>query len=116
MNTFPTISVAPKFEGFVDEYSDGAVDVADSKSGYPFVNVEFNIDPRHFSFILRNVPQIDKLAVEVFYQANKDVSFDWLNEQNDVTYEVVFASKPSCELDGANNKWKIELSLIQTGV
>ena len=116
MNTFPTISIGPKVNGFADEYSDDAIVTANSKSGYPFLVSVFNFNPRNFRFILRQVSQTDKETLETFYQANKEVSFNWLNEQDDVTYEVVFAYKPSCELDGEKSKWKIGIGLIQAAV
>ena len=116
MNTFPTLSTAAQIEGFVDEYSDDAVTIADPKSGYPFIISNFTFDARNIRFTLRHVSQTDKESFETFYQANKTVSFNWLNEQDDTTYEVVFAHKPNCELDDANDEWKIGIGLIQAAV
>ena len=116
MNTFPTLSAAAKMEGFADEYSDDAVNIANPQSGYPFIISNFTFDARNIRFALRQVTQTDKETFETFYQANKTVSFNWLNEQDSTTYEVVFAHKPNCELDGANNIWKIGIGLIQAAV
>ena len=114
---FPSLalSTGPKIEGFTDEYSDEAVVVVNSATGYPYVNEEFIFDPRNFSHVLRDVSQADKLTVETFYRTNKAVSFYWRNEQEDELYEVVFMSKPYCQLDGANDRWKILLNLRQAG-
>ena len=115
MNTFPTLSTGPKIEGFTDEYSDEAVVVADPSMGYPNINEEFAFNPRNFSYALQLVSQANKEAIEAFYQANKNVTFNWLNEQENVTYEVVFMAKPYCQLDGSKNQWKILLNLRQAG-
>ncbi len=116
MNTFPTLSVAAKREGFADEYSEDAVTIANPKSGYPFIISNFTFDARNIRFTLRRVSQTDKETFETFYQANKTISFNWLNEQDNYSYEMVFAHKPNCELDGANNEWKIGIGLIQASV
>ncbi len=113
MNTFPTLSTGPKIEGFTDEYVEGAVALVDLKSGYPLLIPRFNFVPRNFRFTRRLVSQTDKKIIEVFYQANKDLNFNWLNDQDSVTYEVIFADKPSCMLDGAKDEWRIEINLIQ---
>ncbi len=115
MNTFPIISTGPKIEGFSDEYSDEAVVVADPSMGYPHVNEEFTFDARNFSHVLRQISQTDKETIETFYQANKELVFNWLNEQENVTYEAVFMAKPFCQLDGSKNEWKILLNLKQAG-
>lgn len=114
MNTFPTISTGQRIEGFTDEYSDEAIAVANPVTGYPHVNEEHTFDGRNFSHDLRRVSQADKSAVETFYAANKGLAFNWLNEQEDVTYEVVFVTKPYCQLDGSKARWKIRLNLRQT--
>jgi hypothetical protein len=117
MNTFPTISKAPSFNNFRDVFSDESVTVADLKNGYPFINVNFNFNPKYPSFSLRYVSQTDKETIETFYENNKDVPFNWLSEQNNITYEVVFAKKPHCELEaGEKEEWKIDLELIQAFV
>ena len=110
MNTFPTISRGPSLN-FSDEKSDEAVLVADVASGYPQPNKQFTFDPRTFKFDMPNVPDADKLTVIAFYEANKDLSFYWTNDQDGVQYEVVFLSKPRCRIDGRIDFWRIGLSL-----
>ena len=111
MNTFPTIDTGPKIDGFEDSYSDEAVAIADLRSGYPVINELFTFNPRNFTLALAPVSQEDKETVMTFYQANKGVPFNWLNEQDNVTYEVVFASKPTCQLYGEKDKWMIAMKL-----
>ena len=77
------------------------------------LNKLFTFDPRTFNFDLRFVSQADKLTVTAFYEANKDVPFNWTNEQDDVEYEVIFASKPECRVDGGKDVWRIGLELRQ---
>lgn len=114
MNTFPTIDTGPKIKGFGDNYGDDAVIIADLKNGYPFVNELFTFNRRDFGpVLLRHVSQADKQTVMAFYQANKTVAFNWLNEQESVTYEVIFSRRPECQLDGEKDRWRIVISLRQ---
>ncbi len=113
MNTFPVISRKASYT-FSDEPTGKAVLVADTASGYPFLNKIFTFDPRAFTPELRSVPEVDKLVIMAFYEANKDVPFYYLNSQDSVTYEVVFVSKPGCRIDGRGDRWRITLNLLQS--
>ena len=111
--SFPTLSSYPKIEGFIDEYSDETI-VRDSyASGYPLINPYFSFDPKNYSYVMRFMSQADKESLSTFYRDNKVNKIFWPNEQDDNTYLVIFTRKPSCELDGANNKWKMDLGLRQ---
>jgi len=113
MADFPTLSSSPNVEGFVEELSDEAVQIASMASGHPLVNKLFTFDPKTWKFTLDCVSQIDKSAVIAFYEANKDVPFNWLNGQDSVTYEVIFMSKPACQLEDCRDLWRINLTLRQ---
>jgi len=113
MNTFPTLSSSPNIKGFVEELSDEAVRIASTASGYPVLNKLFTFDPRTWKFALYCVSQTDKSAVITFYEANKDVPFNWKNGQDGETYEVIFMSKPACQLEDCKDLWLINLILRQ---
>jgi hypothetical protein len=115
MNTFPTLDCGPTIGNFSDEFSDEAVQVASSDSGYPLMNEKFTFDPRTFSVVLDNVSQMDKETLMTFYQNNKSVPFYWDNEQDGEQYEVVFIGKPTCQMydDDDYELWHIELLLKQ---
>lgn len=115
MNTFPTLDCGMDIQGFGDEPSDDAVQIASTASGYPVMNKLFTFDPRTFSGTLSNASETDKQTVMAFYEANKDVPFYWLNEQDDTVYEVCFVQKPRPRLMDNDNKerWQIPLVLIQ---
>ena len=113
MNTFPTILTGPGDRFFSDEKSPNAVSVGSTASGRPVLNKLFTFDPRMFDFELRFVSQADKLTVMTFYEENKDVPFNWLNEQDDEEYEVVFIGPPRCRVDGEKDLWRIGLVLFQ---
>ncbi len=113
MNTFPTISRGPS-HNFSDEPDQNAVRVGSTASGYPVLNKVFTFDGRTFTFELYSVANADKLTVMAFYEANKDLTFYYLNRQDSVTYEVCFISKPLCRMDGRIDLWRIQLNLKQT--
>jgi len=114
MNTFPYNLRAPSVENFSDEKSDEAVLIADTASGYPVLNKLFTFDPRTFSFELSCVPDADKKEIMTFYENNKDIPFLWTNKQDNTQYEVVFAGRPGCRLDGRKDLWRITIKLRQT--
>ena len=116
MNTFPTISQGQKIEGFIDEYDDEAVSIPAPNHGHQVITEVHQFNPRNFSYMLRDVKQADKLTIEAFYSSDKGKHFYWYNEQEDITFEVVFMDKPLVQLDGANNRWKILINLKQAGV
>jgi len=113
MNTFPSDVRSPNLV-FSDEKSDDAVLIAEMASGYPLLNKQFTFDPRTFSFEMPCVSEADKLEIMAFYEANKDVPFYWTNKQDSTQYEVAFAGKPGCRIDGRRDLWRITLSLRQT--
>lgn len=114
MNTFPTISTGPKIDGFVEGYPSVAVRVAASQSGSPILIPCFTGDRKLWTEKRSFVSNTDKASVFTFYENNKDVSFYWLNEQDSVTYTVVFDGPPRATVVGDNkNLWDIEMSFIQ---
>lgn len=113
MATFPVLSRSQSIEGFVEELSKEAVQIASMASGLPLLNKIFTFDPKTFKFTLDCVSQIDKETVITFYEDNKDVPFSWLNGQDSVTYEVIFMSKPACKLEDRKDLWRIGLILRQ---
>ena len=113
---FPTLSTSPRFEGFIDEYSDEAVMMDTYASGYPLLNPQFTYNPKFFSYDLNFVSQADKESFMTFYNNNKKNNILWVNEQDDITYLVIFTGKPFCGLDGTNDEWKIETDLKQVAV
>ena len=112
MNVFPYNLRSPNLV-FSDEKSTEAVLFADTASGYPVLNKQFTFDPRTFSFELPCVPEEDKQEIMTFYENNKDVPFYWTNKQDKTQYEVVFAGRPGCRLDGRGDLWRITLNLRQ---
>ena len=113
MNTFPTLSSGQRMEGFIHEYGDLTSILTDPKYGAALFINRATFDAWYFTFSLRLVSDTDKDTLEAFYQANKEVVFYWLNEQDDETYEVIFLEKPHCELDGQKDRWKIDIKLVQ---
>lgn len=110
---FPRIARKPSHT-FSDQPDPRAVIVGSTDSGYSVLNKQFTFDPRTFTPELRSVPEASKLIVMAFYEANKDKSFPWYNEQDDATYEVCFVLRPRCRLDGRYDLWRIALVLKQT--
>lgn len=116
MNTFPTLDRSPDIQGFVDEYSDESIQIGSFASGYPCINKLFTFDPRTWTYTLSYVSQSDKTTLMSFYLANKDVPFYWLNEQEDIVFEVIFVGKPSCRIqdNDDNDSWQIGMTLRQS--
>lgn len=113
MNTYPANVKQPSLV-FSDEPSDKAVLVANMDSGYPVLNKLFTFDPRTFVLIRNNVLQADKIAIMTFYENNKDVPFYWLNKQDDITYEVIYISRPDCILNKQKDRWRITEKFTQS--
>ena len=116
MSNFPTLTVSPKIDGFTDEYSRDGQRIADPTNGYPLLIRELHFNPRYFRFTLYNATDEDKTTLMDFYDSNKDKTFNWTNEQDSTTYEVMFAEKPKCQLNGQKDRWNIELVLVQAAV
>jgi len=112
-NNFPVLSRSPEVKGFVEELSSEAVQIADRASGYPLLNKLFTFDAKTFQFTLPFVSQADKITLLTFYEANKDVPFNWLNRQDGITYEVIFMTKPACQLEACKDLWRINLIFRQ---
>lgn len=114
MAQFPTISRSPGSKNYTEELSKGTIQVAKKASGLPLLNKLFTFDAKNWKFTQNLVSQTDKESLITFYEANKDVPFDWKNEQEDDTvYEVVCNSPPKCQLDRLKNRWRIVWSLTQ---
>jgi len=110
---FPTISTSPRFEGFVDEYSDETVIVDSYASGYPLLNPQFDFDPKNFVYNLNYVSQADKESLMSFYNLRKADIVYWHNEQDDNYYYVIFMRKPHCRPDGQKDRWAIDFEFRQ---
>jgi len=108
MDTYPEISSAPDINEFGDSPSGEAVNVVSVASGYSLINVLFTFDPRDFSHTLSGVSQADKETVMAFYESHKGEPVYWLNEQDNITYEVIYLEPPDCKLDGRKDLWRIE--------
>ena len=114
MATFPnTLSRSPGCKGFSVVLSNEAVKIASKASGLPVLNKLFTFDPATFKFTLFLVSQADYTTIMAFYNANKDVPFDWENTQDSNTYEVIFAGPPNCTLDKLKNRWKMQFTFMQ---
>lgn len=111
--SFPGLSRGPS-HAFIDEPDSNTVIVGSTASGYPVLNKQSTFDSRTFTFQLRSVSEADKLTVMAFYEQHKDIPFPWYNKQDATTYEVAFASRPRCRIDGRKDLWRIQLKLIQT--
>ncbi len=114
MNTFPTLSTGPSDKVFSDEYDSEAVLIGSAANGYPVLNKLFTFDPRTFRYEERFVSNADKLTLMTFYDVNKDVPFNWTNDQDDAVYEVIFLGPPRCKVDGEKDVWRIFLELKQS--
>ena len=114
MNTFLNIGRKPDAEGFVREPAGGAVVIGETASGYPVLNKLFTFEPDIIEFELRGVIDPDMQTVMDFYEDNKDVPFYWYDDQGKKTYEVCFAGKPGCRLDGCVDLWRITIKFKQT--
>lgn len=112
MSTFPVISRSPKHD-FTEELSPEAIQVASKASGLPVVNKLFTFDPKTWGVEYGLVIQADKDTLMAFYEANKDVPFDWANTQDGNTYEVIFAGPPKCKLDRLKTRWNISITFLQ---
>lgn len=109
MATFPVLSRSPGYKGFVEDISKDAVQIGKKASGLPVLNKLFTFAGKTWKFTLYLVSQVDKESVLTFYEANKDVPFDWSNVQETapITYEVIFMHPPKCTLDRLKNRWRI---------
>jgi len=116
MATFPVIVRKGAMSGYSETHSSDAIKVASKASGLPLLNKLFTFDPRTWKYTVTTVTNADKLTLLTFYDANKDVPFDWLNPQDGNTYEVIFDKPPVCTMagsDGTNIYWKINLVILQ---
>jgi len=113
MATFPTLSRTPGVQGYIEDTSKDAVNIASKASGLPVVNKLFTFDPKTWKYSLFLVSQADKETIAAFYEANKDVPFSWYNYQESETYEVIFDGPPAYSLDKIKMRWHINLMLVQ---
>jgi len=114
MATFPiTLSRSPGASGFTEELSSDTVEVASKASGLPVINKLFTFDAKTWKHTLNLVSQADKETIMTFYDGNKDIPFSWVNQQDAVTYEVIFDGPPQCQLDKVKTRWKITLTFLQ---
>lgn len=113
MAAFPVISRSPGAKGYTEVLDKNAVKVASAASGLPVVNKLFTFQPITFKHTLFLVAQADKDTVTAHYEANKDVPFNWDNDQDSNTYEVIYAMPPKLTMDKINGRWKIVFVFIQ---
>ena len=110
---FPTLSISPRMEDFVDEFSDETVLIDSYASGYPLANPQFTFDLRNFEFTLHPLSDADKTTLMDFYNNNKDSLILWTNEQDGELYVVVFTERPTCRLTVDKDKWQVNVKLKQ---
>lgn len=111
---FPVLSRKPGVKGYTEDISKEAVHVASKASGLPMVNKLFTFAPKTWKHTRYLITQADKVAYLVHYEANKDVPFNWANEQeDDEVYEVIYAAPPKCTLDKLKGLWRIVFVFIQ---
>lgn len=116
MSTFPVLERKGSRAGWSETPNKAAVSVADKGSGLPVVNKLFTFDGPTWAYSLKLVTTADKDTLQAFYEANKDVPFDWLNPQDGNTYEVIFAAPPKWSMagsDGTDEFWNVILKLTQ---
>ena len=108
MATFPELSRGPGAKSYFEVIDPIAVQIGKKASGLPVLNKLFTFAGKDWKHTRYLVTQADKEAYLVFYEANKDIPFDWNNEQEDgTTYEVIFMAPPKCKLDRIQTRWKI---------
>ena len=111
---FPVLSRSPGATGYTEEITNDAVQIAQKASGLPVVNKLFTFAPKTWKHTRFLVTQADKEAYLTYYEDNKDVPFNWDNEQEGGTpYEVIFYGSPKCQLNKMNNLWKIVFVFMQ---
>ncbi|GAG17489.1 unnamed protein product [marine sediment metagenome] len=115
MATFPELSRSPGAKGFAEEIDPGVMQIGKKASGLPVLNKLFTFAGKTWKFTLYLTIQADKETVLTFYEANKDVPFDWSNTQetSPITYEVIFMHPPKCTLDKVKNRWRIVNTFTQ---
>ena len=116
MATFPILTRKGSKAGWSETPNKNAVKVASAASGLPVLNKIFTFDGPTWKYMLKLVTSADVGTLKAFYEANKDVPFDWLNPQDSNTYEVIFASPPQYSgggSDGTNFYWNIKLTITQ---
>lgn len=114
MATFPVLSRGIGAKGFSELIDPAAVWVGKMASGLPVLNKLFTFAGKTWKYTRYLVIQADKEEYLTFYEANKDVPFDWVNEQEGgEPYEVIFLSPPKCQLDKLKDRWKITFVFAQ---
>lgn len=113
MATFPVLSRSIGAKGFSELIDPAAVQIGKKASGLPVLNKLFTFAGKTWKYTRYLVIQADKETYLTFYEANKDVPFDWANEQDSETYEVIFLGPPKCTLDRLQNRWRIQFVFVQ---
>jgi len=114
-NTFPALSRSPGVKGFSEVIDPEAMQIGKKDSGLLVLNKLFTFAGKTWKYTLYLVIQADKETVLTFYEANKDVPFNWSNTQETPpqTYEVIFMHPPKCTLDKVKNRWRIDNTFAQ---
>jgi len=112
-DAFPVLSRKPGAAGYSADPVAGSTKVANAMSGLPVVNELFTFVPVEFKVPFNLMAQADYDAVMAHYRANRGVPFNWVNDQDTNTYEVVYAKEPQCKLDRLRTLWKIDVTFIQ---
>jgi len=113
MANFPALSRGLGASGFTETYNPEAVESASNQSGLPLRIKLFTFVPKTFKHTRFLVTQADKDTSDAFYIANCAIPFNWTNENDAATYEVVFDHPPKCTLDKIKGRWKIQYTFTQ---
>lgn len=115
MNTFPTL-IRKFSSNLSDEHSRETVQHARRANGSILLNKIFTFDSMTFSRELDKAPQSDRDDIEEFYKENKDEIFLWYNDDDEITYEVVFVQPPKYRFamrSLGESYWNISLTFEQ---
>jgi len=114
---FPTtLTRSPGWKGWIVESPKEAVQIGRRASGLPVINKRFTFIGLNFRNTSNLVPQADYETIMTHYNTYNDVPFNWVNTQKPdtpITYEVIWAQPPRCQLDRLRDRWRISIVFTQ---
>jgi len=116
MADFPTLSRKPGKKGWSVTPCKEAVHIGRKASGLPVVNELFTFSPLTFTVPYYLATQEDYEDTMTHYNVHKGIPFNWTNTQKidtPVTYEVIYAQPPKCQLDKLQDRWQINVTFRQ---